>query len=173
MQMMFGQMISVGDRLLLFYPNQPDELPTLQLLPNGELALLTAHRKNHCRLYLSADGNGREWSKAHVLTSLSGGNASMRMKGHDSLVVITPANRHIDAWSVAFHLRIAMTQNVSAPAGYEDTEALPHASIAISEQKLDLSRQFLIGTTYVFEVSAVDAEGCFSAPARSAEFMNR
>lgn len=73
----------------------------------------------------------------------------------------------------AFHLRIAMTQDVSAPAGYEDTEALPHASIAISEQKLDLSRQFLIGTTYVFEVSAVDAEGCFSAPARSAEFMNR
>jgi hypothetical protein len=60
MQMMFGQMISVGDRLLLFYPNQPDELPTLQLLPNGELALLTAHRKHHCRLYLSADGNGRE-----------------------------------------------------------------------------------------------------------------
>ncbi len=178
------------------------KLPTLQLLPNGVLALLTAHTKNHCRLYLSADGNGREWSKAHVLTSLSGGNAGMTSVGNDSLVVITPANRRIDAWRVAIRPPIAVAQNVAAPAGitfakgvlswsgsatsyrvtpvliqaaagYEDTEILPHASIATSNQKLDLSRQLLIGATYVFEVSTVDAEGRMSAPARSAEFMNR
>jgi hypothetical protein len=178
------------------------KLPTLQLLPNGVLALLTAHTKNHCRLYLSDDGNGREWSKAHVLTSLSGGNPGMTSVGNDSLVVVTPANRRIDAWLVAIRPPIAVTQNVAAPAGikfakgvlswagsatsyrvtpvliqaaagYEDTEVLPHASIATSNQKLDLSRQLLIGATYVFEVSAVDAEGRVSAPARSAEFMNR
>ena len=178
------------------------KLPTLQLLPNGVLALLTAHSKNHCRLYLSADGNGREWSKAHVLTSLSGGNAGMTSVGNDSLVVITPANRRIDAWRVAIRPPRAVAQNVAAPAdikfakgvlswsgsaesyrvtpvlikaaaGYEDTEVLPHASIATSNQKLDLSRQLLIGATYVFEVSAVDAEGRVSTPARSAEFMNR
>lgn len=178
------------------------KLPTLQLLPNGVLALLTAHSKNHCRLYLSDDGNGREWSKAHVLTSLSGGNAGMTSVGNDSLVVITPANRRIDAWRVAIRPLSAVAQNVAAPAGiklakgvlswsgsatsyrvtpvliqaaagYEDTEVLPHASIATSDQKLDLSRQLLIGATYVFEVSTVDAEGRMSAPARSAEFMNR
>ncbi len=178
------------------------KLPTLQLLPNGVLALLTAHSKNHCRLYLSADGNGREWSKAHVLTSLSGGNAGMTSAVDDSLVVITPANRRIDAWRVSIRPPSAVAQDVAAPAGitfakgvlswsgsattyrvtpvliqaaagYEDTEVLPHASIATSNQKLDLSRQLLIGATYVFEVSTVDAEGRMSAPARSAEFMNR
>lgn len=178
------------------------KLPTLQLLPNGVLALLTAHTKNHCRLYLSDDGNGREWSKAHVLTSLSGGNAGMTSVGNDSLVVITPANRRIDAWRVAIRPPIAVAQDVAAPAdikfakgvlswsgsgasyrvtpvlikaaaGYDDTEVLPHVNIATSDQKLDLSRQLLIGATYVFEVSAVDAEGRVSAPARSAEFMNR
>ena len=178
------------------------KLPTLQLLPNGVLALLTAHTKNHCRLYLSDEGNGREWSKAHVLTSLSGGNAGMTSASDDSLVVITPANRRIDAWRVSIRPPSAVTQNVAAPAGikfakgvlswsgsatsyrvtpvlvqaaagYEDTEVLPHASIATSNQKLDLSRQLLIGATYLFEVSAVDAEGRVSVPARSAEFMNR
>jgi hypothetical protein len=178
------------------------KLPTLQLLPNGMLALLTAHTKNHCRLYLSDDGNGREWGKAHVLTSLSGGNAGMAITGKDELVVITPANRRIDAWRVSICPPSAVAQDVPAPAditfakgmlswaesgasyrvtpvlikaasGYDDTEVLPHASIATSDQKLDLSRQLLIGATYVFEVSAVDAEGRVSAPARSAELVNR
>jgi hypothetical protein len=178
------------------------KLPTLQLLPNGVLALLTAHSKNHCRLYLSADGNGREWSKAHVLTSLSGGNAGMAINGNDSLVVITPANRRIDAWRVSIHPPTVVAQDVAAPAeitfakgvlswsgsatsyrvtpvlikaaaGYEDTEVLPHASITTLDQKLDLSRQLLIGATYVFEVSAVDKEGRVSPPARSAELVNR
>jgi hypothetical protein len=192
-----GKTWSVPDKLPI-----AGKLPTLQLLPNGVLALLTAHSKNHSRLYLSADGNGREWSKAHVLTSLSGGNAGMTSAADDSLVVITPANRRIDAWRVSIRPPSAVAQNVAAPAditfakgvlswagsgaiyrvtpvlikpavGYEDTEVLPHASIATSDQKLDLSRQLLIGATYVFEVSAVDAEGRVSAPSRSAEFMNR
>jgi hypothetical protein len=62
---------------------------------------------------------------------------------------------------------------IKAAAGYEDTEVLPHAAISTSDHKLDLSRQLLIGATYVFEVSAVDAEGRVSGPARSAEFLNR
>lgn len=178
------------------------KLPTLQLLPNGTLALLTAHSKNHCRLYLSADGTGREWSPAHILTSLCGGNAGMTVTGEDSLVVITPANRRIDAWRVSIRPPIAVAQDVAAladitfakgmltwagsgasyrvtpvlikaAAGYEDTEVLPHASIATSDHKLDLSRQLLIGATYVFEVSAVDPKGRLSAPTRSAELVNR
>lgn len=178
------------------------KLPTLQLLPNGVLALLTAHSKNHGRLYLSADGSGREWGAAHVLTSLSGGNAGMAITGNDSLIAITPANRRIDAWRVSIRPPSAVTKDVAGPAGitfakgvlswagsgasyrvtpvlikaaagYEDTEVLPHAAIATSDQKLDLSRQLLIGATYVFEVSAVDAEGRVSAPARSAELVNR
>lgn len=178
------------------------KLPTLQLLPNGVLALLTAHSKNHCRLYLSADGNGHEWSTAHVLTSLSGGNAGMAITGNDSLVVITPANRRIDAWRVSIRPPSAVAKDVAAPAeitfakdvlswsgsatsyrvtpvlikaaaGYDETEVLPHASIATSDQKLDLSRQLLIGATYLFEVSAVDVDGRVSAPARSADFVNR
>jgi hypothetical protein len=178
------------------------KLPTLQHLPNGALALLTAHSKNHCRLYLSADENGHEWSKAHVLTSLSGGNAGMAITGNDSLVVITPANRRIDAWRVSIRPPSVVAKDVAAPAeitfakgvlswsgsatsyrvtpvlikaaaGYEDTEVLPHAAISTSDHKLDLSRQLLIGATYVFEVSAVDAEGRVSGPARSAEFLNR
>ena len=43
------------------------KLPTLQLLPNGMLALLTAHSKNHCRLHLSSDGTGRDWGDAQIL----------------------------------------------------------------------------------------------------------
>lgn len=91
------------------------KLPTLQLLPNGVLALLTAHSKNHCRLYLSADGNGRDWSHAHVLTSLSGGNAGMTIAGKDSLMVVSPANGRIDAWRVSIRVPSAVAQNLAAP----------------------------------------------------------
>ncbi len=91
------------------------KLPTLQFLPNGVLALLTAHSKNHCRLYLSADGNGREWSRAYVLTSLSGGNAGMTLTGSDSLVVISPANGRIDAWRVSIRAPSAVAQDLAAP----------------------------------------------------------
>ena len=92
------------------------KLPTLQLLPNATLALLTAHSKNHCRLYLSADGNGREWSPAHILTSQCGGNAGGTVVGDDSLVVITPANRRIDAWKVTIRPEGKLRADLAAPA---------------------------------------------------------
>ncbi len=178
------------------------KLPTLQFLPSGVLALLTAHTKNHCRLYLSADGNGRAWSPAHVLTSQSGGNAGMTITGKDSLLIISPANKRIDAWRVSLSSPSTMANDLAPPtairfakgvlswsgkaasyrvqpvllqtaAGYDDTEKLPHAVITTSEHQLVLGRQLLIGATYVFDVSAVDAEGRVSARARSAESVNQ
>jgi len=178
------------------------KLPTLQLLPNGVLALLTAHSKNHCRLYLSADGNGREWGAAQVLTSQSGGNAGMTLAGEDSLVIISPANRRIDAWRVSIRAPSVVANELAPPtditfakgvlswsgsaasyrvtpvlikkaAGYEDTEILLHATIATQDRRLDLGRQLLIGATYAFDVSSVDREGHVSLTDRSAEFLNR
>ena len=178
------------------------KLPTLQLLPNGTLALLTAHTKNHCRLYLSADGNGREWSAAHVLSSQSGGNAGMTVTGKDSLLVISPANKRIDAWRVSLRTSPAVAESLAPPkdiaftkgtltwssnaaahevtpvlvekaAGYDDTEILPHTPIRVEDTKIDLGRQILIGARYVFEVRAVDREGRVSPPARSAPLVNR
>lgn len=91
------------------------KLPTLQLLPGGALALLTAHSRNHCRLYLSADGTGREWSDAHIITSQSGGNAGMTVTGPDSLLVITPANRRIHAWRVTVRRETEARAGLAAP----------------------------------------------------------
>ncbi|HRH96770.1 MAG TPA: sialidase family protein [Prosthecobacter sp.] len=176
------------------------KLPTLQLLPNGVLALLTAHSKNHARLYLSADGTGREWSQAYILTSLCGGNAGMTVTGKDSLIVITPANRRIDAWRVKIGAPSVMTKDLAAPTGiafakgvlswsgsaagyrvtpvlmktptgYDDTEIHPHAIIQTATTQLDLSRQLLIGGSYRFEISAMDREGRASAATGSAEFV--
>lgn len=78
------------------------KLPTLQRLPDGPLLLLTAHTKNHCRLYLSPDGSGQTWDQGIVLTSQSGGNAGITVTGPDSVLVTSPANRRIDAWRVTF-----------------------------------------------------------------------
>jgi hypothetical protein len=176
------------------------KLPTLQLLPTGTLALLTAHSKNHCRLYLSTDGSGREWSPAHILTSLCGGNAGMTVTGKDSLVIITPANRRIDAWRVKLHAPNVMTKDLAAPtgitftkgvlswsgsaagyrvtpvlikpgAGYTDTEIYPHAVIQTTATKLDLSRQLVMGGSYRFEIASVDREGRVSAVASSADVV--
>lgn len=174
------------------------KLPTLQLLPSGVLAMLTAHTKNHCRLYLSVDGNGREWSTAYVLTSRSGGNAGMIATGKDSLLVISPANKRIDAWRVSLRNTPVAADNLAAPtdiifnqgtlswsstatahevtpvliakaAGHDDTEILPHTPIRVEGTKLDISQQLLIGATYAFEVRAVDHEGHLSPSARSAQ----
>ena len=78
------------------------KLPTLQLLPNGVLTLTTALSRNHCRVYLSADGTGRQWSRAFVISSLTGGNVGAAVAGDDKLLITSPANRRIDAW----HLRV-------------------------------------------------------------------
>jgi len=172
------------------------KLPTLQLLPNGILALLTAHTKNHCRLYLSADGGGREWGPASILTSQSGGNAGMTITGADSLLVVSPANRRIDAWRVSIRPHAAMAKEGALLTGIDfakgllrwsgaavsyrvtpvltktaadgdDAEILPHATIVTRASQLDLRRQLLAGGTYVFEISSVDREGRVSAPERS------
>jgi hypothetical protein len=175
------------------------KLPTLQLLPNGVLTLLTAHSKNHCRLYLSADGNSREWSSAHVLTSLSGGNAGMTVTGKDSLMVISPANGRIDGWRVSIRAASKVAQDVAAPTkavmskgtlswtassgaesyrvtpvlvtpgkAFTEAETLPYATIETMEARLDLTRQLLPASSYVFEISAVDRKGHVSPPLRTA-----
>ena len=78
------------------------KLPTLHLLDNGILTLTTALSRNHCRIYFCADGTGRNWSRAFVISSLTGGNVGVAKAGNDKLIMTTPANRRIDAW----HLRI-------------------------------------------------------------------
>ena len=92
------------------------KLPTLHLLPGGVLALLTAHSKNHCRLYFSADGKGRAWSQGHIITSLSGGNAGMALAGGGSLLISTPANRRLDAWRVHIHPALKAAPGLAAPS---------------------------------------------------------
>jgi hypothetical protein len=78
------------------------KLPTLHLLNNGILTLTTALSRNHCRAYLSDDGTGRNWSRAFVISSLTGGNVGVTIAGDDKLIMTSPANRRIDAW----HLRV-------------------------------------------------------------------
>ncbi len=78
------------------------KLPTLHLLDNGILTLTTALSRNHCRVYLSADGTGRNWSRAFVISSLTGGNVGVAIAGEDKLLMTSPANGRIDAW----HLRV-------------------------------------------------------------------
>jgi hypothetical protein len=87
------------------------KMPGLCLLPNGVLVLLTAHSKNHCRIYLSHDGTGREWSDGFVITSQGGGNTSMISIGPDQLLVFTPASACIQCWQVT------ITKNVPAVKG--------------------------------------------------------
>jgi hypothetical protein len=156
-----GKTWSTPEKVLAGPQRRPvaGKLPTLQLLPNGVLALLTAHTKNHCRLIASADGTGREWSEAHIITSQAGANAGMTVAGRDSLLVITPANRRIDAWRMSLHPAktsspLAAPANVTfakgllswsavdgaaayrvtpvlikPAAGYVDTQLYPHATI--------------------------------------------
>lgn len=100
------------------------KLPTLQLLPNGVLALLTAHSKNHCRLHLSSDGTGRDWGDAQILTSQCGGNAGMTVIDDHSLLVITPANRRIDAWRVTIRPKPGMNTALPSPANISFSKGL-------------------------------------------------
>ena len=97
----------------------PGKAPGLRLLPNGVLVLLTAHSKDHCRVYVSADGAGRQWSDGYIVTSQSGGNTSMVAIGSDKLLVITPATGRIAAWevTVAKDRPVAGTAAVPAPTG--------------------------------------------------------
>jgi len=85
------------ERLLVGDERRPvaGKLPSLLLLPNGVFVLLTAHTQLGCRLYVSADGTGRSWSEAHVVSTASGGNTSMVGLDDDSLLVFMPSNKRI------------------------------------------------------------------------------
>lgn len=77
------------------------KLPNLLLLPNGVLTLLTSHTKLGCRLYVSADGTGRTWSEAHVVSSISGGNTSLVGLDDETVLVFMPSSKRISCRRVA------------------------------------------------------------------------
>lgn len=77
------------------------KLPGLALLPNGCLVLLTAHTKLGCRILVSTDGEGKEWSGEYVVNPQSGGNCSLLAIGTGTVLVFTPANGRIDLWRVS------------------------------------------------------------------------
>ncbi|MGY8654917.1 MAG: sialidase family protein [Verrucomicrobiia bacterium] len=92
------------------------KLPTLHLLKNGVLTLTTALSHNHCRVYLSADGTGREWSDAFVVSSLTGGNVGAIVAGDDKLLLTSPTNRRIDAWHLRVGPKPRLTKDLAPPA---------------------------------------------------------
>lgn len=180
------------------------KLPTLHLLPNGTLTLLTALSKNHCRLYLSGDGTGRLWSPAHIITSLSGGNVGASIAGPDEILITTPSSRRINAWHVRIAPKATEARDLATPTdiamvkgnltwtpspnartyrvtpilikpgpAFTETDILPYATIQTldSTPSLELGRQLLPGSTYAFEISAVNSEGRISPAIRSQNFQ--
>ncbi len=146
---------------------------------------------------LFRDGDRRGQADHHLLRC-----EAAPVTGNGSLLVVSPANGRIDAWRVSPGAPAALAKGLVPPQdivfnkgslswtstaawhevtpelvmkadGYEDAEILPHAPIRVGGTRLDLGRQLLIGATYGFEVRSMDAEGRVSAPARSAEFINR
>jgi hypothetical protein len=81
------------------------KLPNVLTLPNGMMALLTAHTKRGCFLHLSRDGIGREWDAGQLITKVTGGNTTMVALDASTLLVFTPANGRINCWSVALPQR--------------------------------------------------------------------
>ncbi len=179
------------------------KLPTLHLLTNGALTLVTALSKNHCRLYLSEDGTGRVWGDGHIITSLSGGNVGVSMAGADKLIITTPSLRRINAWNVRIGPRSEVASDVAVPTNigfskgeltwtasagaaayrvtpvliklgpaYTETDILPYATIQTRDAstRLELGRQLLPGSTYLFEISAVDHDGQVSPTVHSEIF---
>ena len=91
------------------------KLPTLHLLDNGILTVTTALSRNHCRVYLSADGTGRKWSDAFVISSQTGGNVGVAISGKDKLILTTPANRRVDAWQLKVGPKPMRSGSLSPP----------------------------------------------------------
>ena len=91
------------------------KLPTLHLLDNGILTVTTALSRNHCRVYLSADGTGRKWSRAFVISSQTGGNVGIAIAGEDKLILTTPANRRIDAWQLRVGPKPMRSESLNPP----------------------------------------------------------
>jgi hypothetical protein len=114
------------------------KLPNLTLLPNGALILLTAHTKNHCRIYVSWDGRGREWSDAYVVTSQTGGNTSLVPIGRDQILVLTPATGRISAWALTIRpapLQAAAAAKISAPTNLHTTPMGPGVRLSWSRAR--------------------------------------
>ncbi|MBM79101.1 MAG: hypothetical protein CMJ78_00725 [Planctomycetaceae bacterium] len=180
------------------------KLPTLHLLPNGVLTATTALSRNHCRVYLSADGTGLKWSDAFVISSLTGGNVGIAMSGKNTLILTTPANRRVDSWMLRVGPRPSSTKALAAPTNldlkkgiltwtaspnavayrvtpilikpgklYPTTQVQPYATIRTNDDscRLYLRRRLLLGSSYAFEVAAVDATGQVSLATRSQEFQ--
>ena len=95
------------------------KLPTLHLLNNGILTVTTALSRNHCRVYLSADGTGRNWSRAFVISSQTGGNVGVAIAGDDRLFMTTPANRRIDAWNLRIGPAPMKTESLAPPTNLD------------------------------------------------------
>jgi hypothetical protein len=76
------------------------KLPSLLLMRNGTLVLLTAHTKLGCYMHFSHDGTGREWSAAQIVTKVSGGNTSMTVLDDRTVLVFTPSSKRISCWQV-------------------------------------------------------------------------
>ena len=91
------------------------KLPTLHLLNNGILTVTTALSRNHCRVYLSADGTGRNWSRAFVISSQTGGNVGVAIASDNNLIMTTPANRRVDAWHLRVGLEPLQAENLNPP----------------------------------------------------------
>jgi hypothetical protein len=91
------------------------KLPTLHLLDNGILTVTTALSRNHCRVYLSANGTGRKWSDAFVISSQTGGNVGVAIAGKDKLILTTPANRRIDAWQLTIGPKPVRSESLNPP----------------------------------------------------------
>ena len=182
------------------------KLPTLHLLNNGILTVTTALSRNHCRVYLSADGTGRKWSRAFVISSQTGGNVGVAIADEDKLILTTPANRRIDAWQLRVGPKPMLAESLNPPTNlkfkegtltwtasldavayrvtpvltkpgplYPTTLIQPYAAIYTPDHspKLNLGRQLLLGSTYAFEIAAVDPKGRVSPAVRSQEFQLR
>jgi hypothetical protein len=76
------------------------KLPNVLALPNGMMALLTAHTKRGCFLHLSRDGMGRDWGEGQLITKVTGGNTSMVLIDASTMLVFTPANGRINCWRI-------------------------------------------------------------------------
>ena len=95
------------------------KLPTLHLLDNGILTVTTALSRNHCRVYLSADGTGRKWSDPFVISSQTGGNVGVAIAGKDKLILTTPANRRVDAWQLRVGPKPRRSKSLSPPTNLQ------------------------------------------------------
>lgn len=102
-----GRTWSVPEKVIAGSTHQAvtGKLPNILTLPNGMMALLTAHSKRGCFLHLSRDGIGREWDEGQLITRVTGGNTTMVALEANTMLVFTPANGRINCWRLALPQR--------------------------------------------------------------------